>query len=107
MAHKRTVTAIGISGDGLPAVVPGATVTLAAGAASAATVNPLGCGMVRVVSTVACHLAFAGAPTATTSSLYLPAEIAEYWAVDPAWKIAALRAGGQDGTVFITAAGEV
>lgn len=43
---------------------------------------------IRVVCPVACHLEFGENPTATTASLYLPADTVEYFGVKPGEKVA-------------------
>lgn len=47
--------------------------------------------VVRVVTTTAAHIAFGAAPTATTSDVYMPAGVAEYFAITPGEKIAAVQ----------------
>ena len=65
-------------------------------AAHAATTN-----VVRLVSTTDCHVAFGSNPTATTSSMYLPANQVEYFLVAASEKVAAIRANA-DGTFYVT-----
>jgi len=65
-------------------------------AAHAATTN-----VVRLVSTTDCHVAFGSSPTATTSSMYLPANQVEYFLVAASEKVAAIRANA-DGTLYVT-----
>lgn len=84
----------------LPTIYPKATVKQAIGAASAATAA-LDASVVRVVSTVDCYLAFGSAPTATNSSMFLPANTVEYFAFTPGGKIAVLR-DSADGSLFVT-----
>ena len=64
--------------------------------AHAATTN-----VVRLVSTTDCHVSFGSNPTATTSSMYLPANQVEYFLVAASEKVAAIRANA-DGTLFVT-----
>jgi|GEM_PF-1073883 len=64
--------------------------------AHAATTN-----VIRLVSTTDCHIAFAASPTATTSSMYLPANQVEYFLVTGGEKVAAIRASA-DGTLYVT-----
>ena len=45
---------------------------------------------IRVISSAACYLKFGTAPTAVVTSKYLPADTAEYFAVVPGQKVAAL-----------------
>ena len=70
---------------------------------SAATSNAFATGamFVRLVSTTDCHVEFAGTPTATTSSLYLPAEEIEIFKVSPGQKVAGIQATG-GGHLYVT-----
>lgn len=45
---------------------------------------------VRVISDAACHIEFGSNPTATTSTIYLPAEDVEYFKVSPGEKVAVI-----------------
>lgn len=60
--------------------------------------NPVGAGIqvVRVVLTSAGHIKIGAAPTATTSDIYMPAGIPEYFSVREGEKISAIQvsAGG-------------
>ena len=47
---------------------------------------------VRVVANSACHIVFAGTPTAATTDAFLPANWVEEIVVTPGQKIAAVRA---------------
>ena len=47
--------------------------------------------VVRVVTTTAAHIAFGAAPTATTSDVYMPAGVAEYFAITPGEKVSAVQ----------------
>ncbi len=90
----------------LPFIQPNsaADVTLALTATSAQTAA-LTAVLVRVVATVACHLAIGANPTATTSNLYLPANLPEYFLIDSGQKIAAVKTtGAADGQLFIASA---
>ena len=60
-----------------------------------------GVNTVRVVATTSCHLAFGDAPTATTSSVRLPANVPEYVVVTPGMKLAAIRTT-TSGTLHVT-----
>lgn len=59
--------------------------------------------IIRLVSDVACYIEIGQNPTATTSSIYLPAGIPEYLRVPFNSKIAALAASGS-GNLFIAEA---
>jgi hypothetical protein len=59
--------------------------------------------VIRVVATTNCHIKFAAAPTATTSNIYLPAGVVEYFLVTPSTKVAAIKAsGGTAGILYVT-----
>lgn len=62
---------------------------------SAATTNAIGAHItvVRLVATEPCYVAFGGAPVATSSSIYLPADRPEYFTVNSGDKVAALQVG--------------
>jgi hypothetical protein len=59
--------------------------------------------IVRLVATVDCHVAFGADPTATTSSMLLPAGSVEYVAITPGHKVAA-RGASASGTLHVTEA---
>ena len=67
-------------------------------ASSAAMTNAVGSGItiVRIVATSACHIAVGVTPVATTSNMYLPANVVQYLAISPGLKVAAIQnaAGG-------------
>jgi hypothetical protein len=45
---------------------------------------------VRIVADADCHIAFGVNPTATTSSIYVPADDVEYFKVSPGEKVAVI-----------------
>ena len=57
--------------------------------------------IVRVASTTDCFITFNGTPTATSSSMYLPAGVVEYFRVTPGHKVAALQRFNS-GTLYVT-----
>jgi hypothetical protein len=80
------------NGQVLQAFVPGVSQNVAIGAASvqsAAFGELTTC--VRVVSTSDCFIAIGQNPTATTSSMLLPAGAPEYLAVDAGMKVAVIQ----------------
>jgi hypothetical protein len=92
--------------DAMPCIQPNpaADVVLAVTGTSAQTA-PLTAVLVRLVATVACHIAVGSNPTATTGNLYLPAGTPEYFLIDSGQKIAAVKAtGAADGQLFISPA---
>ena len=93
------------SGGAIQALQIGTEQTISVASSSEATSNAFAdtSGVVRVVSTTDCHLAFAASPTATTSNTYLPANQVEYFKVPAPGtsKLAAIRANA-DGTLFVT-----
>jgi hypothetical protein len=86
----------------LPVVRPGATVNVAVGASSNAS-GPLGSTVVRVVATTDCHVCFGSNPAADANCLFLPANMPEYFACDPAEKIGVIR-DSADGMLYVTPA---
>jgi hypothetical protein len=57
---------------------------------------------VRIVCTVDAYVEFGSAPTASSSSLIIPAYTPEYFRVTPATKVAFLRVGSVTGTARVT-----
>lgn len=47
-------------------------------------------GLIRVVSDTACHIVINGLPTATTNDSYLPANVVEYFVVNPGDELAVI-----------------
>jgi hypothetical protein len=86
----------------LPVIHPGTTVPVAFGATSTATAA-LGAGLVRLVSTTDCHVAFGTAPTADGTCLFLPANMAEYFACMTTDQLAVIQDSAA-GTLYITPA---
>ena len=82
---------------------PGATQTVAVGSSSAAS-NAFDANTreIRIVSTVDAYVAFDPAPTASSSSLILPAFTVEYFRVDSASKVALIRVGSTTVTARVT-----
>lgn len=85
---------LGLTRNAFPAINPGTAQALAVGSASTATAAAIGTILVRLVSTVDCYVAFGSTPTATTSSMFLPAKIPEYFVCATTDKIAVLEATG-------------
>ncbi len=80
----------GINRLSLPFINPGVPVIVAIGASSAASA-PVGASVVRLVSTVDCYIAIGSSPTATSSGIFLPAKLPEYFVVNPTDEIAVLQ----------------
>lgn len=72
--------------------------------ASAAVTNAFGANTfeIRVVSTTNCWLSFGASPTASAAAnnVYLPANVVEYYHVNPGQKVAAIR-DSADGTLNV------
>lgn len=73
--------------------ISGTTAQSAAFAANAKTV--------RVCSDADCFIAFGSNPTATTSSIYLPAKVPQVFGIVGGWKVAVI---GTSGNLYITEA---
>jgi len=83
----------------------GTTQTVAVGSSSAAISNALDAQTrdIRVVTTVDAYVEMnATSPTATSSSIIVPAFTPEYFRVAPATKVAVLRVGSTDGTARVS-----
>ena len=82
---------------------PSTTQTVAAGSTSAAS-SAFGSETreVRIVTTVDAYVEFGSSPTASSSSLIVPAFTVEYFSVTPATKVAMLRVGSTTGTSRVT-----
>lgn len=50
--------------------------------------------IIRIVADAACHVSFGTAPTATSSDMYLPANVVEYFGIpiDTEYKVSAIEA---------------
>ena len=82
---------------------PSTTQTVAVGSTSAAS-SAFGSqtNEIRIVTTVDAYVEFASSPTATSSSLIVPAFTVEYFKVSPSSKVAVLRVGSTTGTSRVT-----
>ena len=93
-----------LAGNSVQALRIGATDTVTVGAASAQSAV-LGdrIDVVRVVSTTNCFISQGSNPTATTSSMYLPADVPEYFRVNrnDSDRFAVIQETG-GGTLYIT-----
>lgn len=82
----------GSEGVGLPIPKAGTVDVVAVGESSAQSDPfPTHCNAVRIVADVACYVAFGSNPTATTSSIRLPAGVVEYWQVVEGEKLAVIQ----------------
>jgi len=83
----------------------GTTQTVAVGNSSAATSNAFSAQTreIRIVTTVDAYVEMnATSPTASSSSIIVPAFTPEYFRVTPGTKVALLRVGSTDGTSRVT-----
>lgn len=82
----------------------GTVIKVAAGTSSAASAAIADKVLfVRIVADQNVYIEFGSAPTATASTHYLPANQVEYFKVQTdGTKVAALRAGGSSGNVWIS-----
>lgn len=58
-------------------------------------------GVVRVVATTACYIKIGVSPTATSSDVYLPAGLPEYFKARPGEKVSAIQVSS-GGTLHVT-----
>ena len=56
---------------------------------------------VRVCASSACYIAIGVSPTATTASIYLPADTPEYFTIGPGEKVSAIQLSA-GGTLHVT-----
>lgn len=82
---------------------PSTTQVVTIGAASAATANGVGAQTkeVRLIATIACHVAFGKTPTATTSSMYLAPGREEEFLIHPGEKVAVIQ-NAAAGSLYVT-----
>ena len=91
----------------LPVIRPGTTQQVAVGSTSATSATAMGASVVRLLSTVDCHVLFGPAPlTADTTCLFLSASSAEYFACYPTDSVAVI-ADSASGSLYVTPAIEV
>lgn len=64
-------------------------------------VIPDNVSIMRVFADVNCYLAYGETPVADADKLLLPGGIIEYFGVDPGKKIAVIRAGTKNGTLYV------
>lgn len=84
-----------------PYKVIGTSVVTISGTSAASPAFTSQTTIIRLVSTTDCHIRFDGTPTATTSQMYLPASVVEYFRVTPGQKVAVIqRAAG--GNLYVT-----
>lgn len=105
MTQPITSFAIGRLGIPMPAFFPGATQTVAIGAASAQS-TPFVAGLIRVIASVDCFLFFGENPTSSSGEMLLKAGVAEYYAVVPGERVAVIQSVGA-GSLYITEAREI
>lgn len=81
---------------------PGTVVVVAIASTSTASAAALTAGTVyRCTATAACHITFGATPTASTSSMYVPADETFYLRMTNAYKVATIRASS-DGNLYLT-----
>ena len=87
----------------IQAASPSTTQTITTSGSSAATSNAVATStrLVRIVATEDVHIAFATAPTATTSNPFLPAKQVEYFKITGGDKVAAIQ-NSSAGVVYVT-----
>lgn len=90
----------------MQAIKPGTTVVRTATDTTQQTAV-LAESLVRLIADIDCYVAFGADPTATNASMRLAAGVPEWFVIEPAHKIAVLRAGSTDGSLWITPAATV
>jgi hypothetical protein len=86
----------------LPVIRPGVTQKVNFGSTSTAS-GALGAGVVRLLATADCHIAFGANPTADATCLFLPGNMPEYFACGTSDQVAVIR-DSADGALFVTPA---
>lgn len=94
-------TLLGSVGYVLQAVLPGTAQTVAFTTTTQSAALGANTVHVRLIATAACYVAFGANPTATSANMMLPPNVAEYFIVTPATKIAALQVSS-GGNINIT-----
>ena len=84
-----------------PYKVIGTSVVAISGSSAASPAFANQTTIVRVVSTTDCFIRFDANPTATTSHMYLPANVVEYFRVTPGEKIAGIQRTAS-GNLYVT-----
>ena len=87
------------------AYIPGTVQNIAIGASSVATTNTVGAGtyIIRVAVNADAYVAFGATPTATSSSMIMPAGSVEFISVTPSvTKVAVIQIGSSTGFASIT-----
>jgi hypothetical protein len=84
------------------AIMPGATLKLAVGAAHAESAA-VGSALIRVLSTTDCHIVIGAAPVATADDMLVLANQPEYFHCNPADLVSVIR-DSADGSLYITGA---
>lgn len=86
----------------VPALQPGTTQKIAYTGTAGVISNAVGAAIARVVCTTAAYVKFGDAPTATASDMYMAAEAAEYFHIEPNHKVSAVQVAS-NGTLIVTA----
>jgi hypothetical protein len=86
----------------LPVIRPGITQKVNIGSASTMS-DVLGTGVVRLLATADCHVAFGTAPDADSTCLFLPANMPEYFACGTGDKVAVVQ-DSANGALYVTPA---
>ena len=100
----KITTVRGAAGGSHPAIKPGTSLApLAYAGASVQSAAQVGSRVVRVVSTTDCFVAFGSNPTASNTSVFLPAGKPEYFVCETTDKVAAVQVSA-GGNLYITPA---
>ena len=84
-----------------PYKVIGTSVVAISGSSAASSAFASQTTIVRVVSTTDCFIRFDANPTATSSHMYLPAGVVEYFRVTPGHKVAGIQRSAA-GNLYVT-----
>jgi hypothetical protein len=73
------------------------------GSSQQSTAITTGSGLIRIATTVHCHIRFGANPTATEEDLMLPANHVEIFSFGSGQKVAVIKQGGGSGEINICA----
>ena len=90
--------------SGFQCITPGTLQTVAfTGTSAQSSAFQGSTNIIRVCASQDCFILFGASPTATTSSIFMPAGVVEYFSVTPGQKVAAIQSSVA-GTLYIAEA---
>jgi hypothetical protein len=93
------------NGDGIfQAIYPGCSTHVTFGAVTATTLFGSGTQLVRLHASEDCFIAIGNSPTATTTTIFLPADTTEYFCVSGSTDRISVISNGTSGVLHVTEA---